>query len=301
MNRRVAFPFLTLSDEAIITEPWSLSLNGEDWQPAGSFLRDWDPASKICMRRTLRVDADVAASELDIDSGGLRLALGVRVGTGPGRLPRLIVHRESRPLAHGEREKLDLEVSGDQLSLVLDVQTQVLLAGPPHDPGPLSPQRVRSRLWVDSLLVRLEGEDPRFPMEVVDLQALLNGGTGAAAPWFLHWSPGDWNRDFQGAARLYLNKGTPAFKKKIVEEQDGPSLQVLLADVMGQICERLLSDPDAENIMAEAEPGSIAAQATTWLGRVWPEKDADFLRSVLRRQPGRFRAAFLELAELREA
>ena len=300
MNRRIAFPFLTLSGEAIINEPWSLSLNGEDVQPAGGFLLDWDSASEIRMRRTLRVDSEIAAEDLGIAPASLHLAVGVRVGTGPGRLPRRILHRECRQLVHGEwREDLDVKVLGDQLSLVLDVQTQVLLARPPEDCGPLSPQRMASRVWFDSLRVLLEGEDPRFPMEVADFRALLRGGTAAAAPWFLDWSPRDWNRDFQGAVRLYLNQDAPSFTNKI-KEQDGPTLQVLLADVMGQICERLVSDPEAKEIMTEIEPGSLAAHATTWLRRIWPDKDAAFFRSVLEQQPGRFRAAFLELAELGE-
>ena len=300
MNRRIAFPFLTLAGKAITDEPWSFSLNGENVQPAGGFLRDWDAASKIRMRRTIRVDSKIAARHLGIAPASLYLALGIRVGTGPGRLPRRILHREWRPLAHGEwREEIDVKVSGDQLSLVLDVQTQVLLARPPDDCGPLSPRRVGSRLWYDSLRVLLEGEDPRFPMEVADFRTLLGGGTAAAAPWFLHWSPRDWNRDFQGAVRLYLNKDTASFTEKIKEE-DGPTLQVLLADVMGQICERLVSDPQAVEIMAETEPGSLAAQATGWLRTIWPDKDAAFVRSVLEQQPGRFRAAFLELADLGE-
>ena len=300
MNRRIAFPFLTLAGKAITDEPWSFSLNGEDVQPAGGFLLDWDAASEIRMRRTIRVDSKIAARQLDLAPASLYLALGIRVGTGPGRLPRRILHRQWRPLVHGEgREEIDVKVSGDQLSLVLDVQTQILLARSPDDCGPLSPRRVGSRLWYDSLRVLLEGEDPRFPMEVADFRALLGGGTAAAAPWFLHWSPRDWNRDFQGAVRLYLNKDTASFTEK-TKEEDGPTLRVLLADVMGQICERLVSDPQAEEIMAETEPGSLAAQATGWLGTIWPDKDAAFVRSVLEQQPGRFRAAFLELADLGE-
>ena len=301
MNRRIAFPFLTLSDAAVKADPWSLSLNGGSWQTAGDFVPDWDSASEIRIQRTLGLDPLIAADDLGVTPEILHLAFGVRVGTGPGRLPRLILLREFRRLATGTwQEEFNIPVPGDRLSLVLDVQTQVMLAAPLNGNGPLSPRRVASRLWSDTLRVLLEGEEPRFPMEVADLRALLGDAPAAAAPWFLHWSPGDWNRDFHGAVRLYLNGNQSGFIKRI-EEQDGPTLQLLLADVMGQICERLVSDPEADEIMSGAEPESLGAQATAWLRRIWPGKDAGFVRSILEQRPGRFRAAFLEMAELGEA
>ena len=300
MNRRIAFPFLTLSDGAVQSEPWHLSLNGEDFEPAGRFVANWDSASDIRIRRTLEVHPSIAADDLGISVANLRLALVVRIGTGPGRLPRQVLRREYRKLESGTwRREFDIRVPGDRLSLVLDVQTQVLLAAAPADCGVLSPGQVANRLWSHTLRVLLEGEEPRFPMEVADFRILLGGTPAATAPWFLHWSPRDWNRDFHGAARLYLNKDQSDFIKKI-EEQDGPTLQVMLADVMGQICERLINDPEVDDIMSRAEPGSTGAQATTWLSRIWPGRDSAFVRSVLEQRPGYFRAAFLEMAELGE-
>src|SRR5690606_9974595 len=118
----------------------------------------------------------------------------------------------------------------------------------------------------------------------------------ADAPWYLHWSPRDWHRDFHGAVRLYLNERTPVFLERI-ESQDGPILQTLLAETMSQICERFIFDPEASELLANPEPGSLGAQAASWLQKSWPGKDAEFLRSVLKNQPGKFRAALLALAE----
>ena len=255
MNHRIAFPFLTLSDAAVQTEPWHFSLNGGDFKPAGGFVPDWDAASEIRIRRSLGIEPRIAADDLGIAVGHLRLALGVRIGTGSGRLPRRILLRKRRELRPGRwRGEFDFQIRGDRLSLVLDVQTQVLLATAPADCGVLSPRRAASRLWSDTLRVLLEGEEPRFPMEVADFRALLGSAPAAAAPWFLYWSPRDWNRDFHGAARLYLNGDQPDFIKRI-EEQDGPTLQVLLADVIGQICERLINDPEADDVMSGPSPG----------------------------------------------
>lgn len=300
MNRRVALPFLTLSDAAVDATPWSFSLNNGEWQLAGDFLQDWDPASVIQLRRTVRLDPRIAGDDLGITPSDLRLFLGIRVGTGPGRLPRLILVRECRELAEGNwQEEFEFRVTGRQLSTVLDVLTQFTLAVNAGEHSSLSPQRVGDRLWSDALRVRLEGEEPRFPIEIADLGTLLGNTTAVSAPWYLHWSPRDWNRDFHGAARLYLNTGCTEFIRRI-EDQDRPTLQVLLAEVMGQICERLVLEPEAGEIMDVSEPGSLGAQATAWLKKAWPGRDLSFIRSVLENRPGTFRAAFLALAELGE-
>ena len=301
MNRRVAFPFLSLSEAAVDAAPWTWSLHGGDQDPAGDFLPDWDAASTIRFRRTLRIDPLIAADDLGVPADNLRLSIGVRVGTGQGRLPRLILLQDCRELDEGTwQEEFDFEVAGEQLSLMLDIRTHIVLAAPPAEAARLSPKRIADRLWSDTLRIRLEGEEPRFPIEIVDLPALLGDAVAASAPWYLHWSPMDWDRDFHGATRLYLSKDHTDFIER-TERHDGPTLQVLLADVMGQICERLLTDPQAEDILAGAEPGSLGAQATAWLHKVWPERDANFLRSVLESQPSRFRASFLALAELDQA
>ncbi len=301
MNKRVAFPFLTLSDAAVEATPWVFSLNGGDWNPAGDFLPDWDAASAIRFRRAVRLDPLVAADDLGVMADNLRLSLGVRVGTGPGRLPRLILSRSRRELkAATWRDELDIEITGERLSLVLDLHTQIVLADPLKDCTPLSPQRIADRLWSDTLRMRLEGEEPRFPIEITDMRTLLGNAAAASTPWYLHWSPIDWNRDFHGAARLYLNKDHIDLIERI-EQHDGPTLQFLLADVMSQICERLLIDPEAEDIMVGAESGSLGAQATAWLHSLWPGKNASLIRLVLESYPGTFRAAFLALADLDEA
>ena len=301
MNRRVAFPFLTLSDAAVDFAPWFCSLDGRNWNPAGDFLSDWDAASTVRFRRTLKYDPLVAANDLDVAEDSLRLSLVVRAGTGAGRLPRQILFRKTERLSTVPAElTTSLEVPGEGLSLVLDLHTQVVLAAPPKECSPLSPHQVGDRLWSDTLRMRLEGEEPRFPIEVADMRLLLGSAVAASAPWHLHWSPLDWNRDFHGAVRLYLNRDHADLIER-VEQQDRLTLQVLLADVMSQMCERLLVDPEAWEIMSQAEPGSLGAQTVGWLHKLWPGKDMGSIRRVLCSQPGRFRAAFLALADPGEA
>lgn len=297
MNRRVAFPFLTLSESAVEASAWEISLDGVEWSAAGEFLPHWDSASDIRIRRTMRLNLELAASDLGIPVDRLALSASVRIGTGQGRLPRLILSRTRRDLRSGDTSwEFEQIIEGHRLSMILDLQTEILLADVPAEFSALSPVHPGNRLWSENARVRLEGEEPRFPIETADLAQMLGGGIAGAAPWHLHWSPGDWTRDFHGAVRLYLNEKSGEVLQRI-EDEDPATIQFLLADVMSQICERLLADPEAGTMMDAAEPGSLGAQAATWLRKAWPGKDASFIRSVLESRPGVFRSTMLALAE----
>lgn len=297
MNRRIAFPFLVLSEAAVEASAWEVSLDGFEWTGVGEFLPDWDSAIDILVRRTLRLDLELAASDLGIPVDQLAAAASVRIGTGQGRLPRQILFRTRREFRSGDTSwEFEQTIEGRRLSMILDLQTEILLAKAPADRSALSPVYPGDRLWSENFRVRLEGEEPRFPIETADLAQMLGGGIAGAAPWHLYWSPGDWTRDFHGAVRLYLNAKSGEMLQRI-EDEDPGTIQFLLGDVMSQICERFLADPEAETMMDAADPGSLGAQAATWLRKAWPGKDAAFIRSVLESRPGSFRSTMLALAE----
>jgi hypothetical protein len=297
MNRRVAFPFLVLSEAAVEASAWEISLDGVEWSGVGEFLSHWDSATDIRVRRTLRLDLELAASDLGIPVDQFAAAASVRIGTGQGRLPRLILSRTRREFRLGDISwEFEQTIEGRRLSMILDLQTEILLANPPSDRSALSPIHPGDRLWYENFRVRLEGEEPRFPIETADLAQMLGGGVVGSAPWHLHWSPGDWTRDFHGAVRLYLNTRSSEILQRI-EDEDPATIQFLLGDVMSQICERFLVDPEAETMMDASDPGSLGAQAATWLRKAWPGKDAAFIRSVLESRPGVFRSTMLALAE----
>lgn len=297
MNRRVAFPFLTLSDTAVECSPWEISLDGIEWSEAGEFLSDWDASCDIRVRRTIGLLPEIAAEELGLAGDELAVAASVRIGTGQGRLPRQILDTFRRVLTpHDPVWHFDHAIHGRELSIILDLRTDILLAETPRRASPLSPRHPCDRVWSRSHRIKLEGEEPRFPVETVDLVQMLGDGGIGLSPWHLHWSPRDWGCDFHGAVRLYLNAAAQDIVTRI-ENEDSATIQLLLGDVMTQICERYLADPDADDLMESAEPGTLGAQVSTWLGRAWPGKDASFIRSVLENRPGVFRSTLLALAQ----
>jgi hypothetical protein len=301
MNRRVAFPFLTLSESAVDATAWVLHLNGVEARIDGDFLADWDYSSSIRVSRTVRLDRKIASVDLGIPEDELMLAVVTTIGTGPGRLPRLVLKSECLQVpADGAEVEIEVEIDGERLSSVLDLANEVVLASPSRERNVLSPFKGGHRLWQDRIRVRLEGEEPRFPMEITDLRALVGESTSGAAPWYLYWSPRDWFRDFHGALRLYLHSESQEFIRR-VEEEDVLLLQAIMADVMGQVCERLVADPEADELLDACDPGSLGAQAAAWLKLAWPQHDLGFIRSILENRPGEFRAAFLALAEQGES
>ena len=300
MNRGIAFPFLTLSYFAVRSSEWAVSVNGGDWIDAGEYLGDFDAASTVEIRRTIQVDSLRAGADLEVPEDQLQLAAAVQVGTGLGRLPRRIVTRQRWQLNLASPAcELELRLSGKELSGVLDLHTEILLAAEPRTFTALSPRSPADRLWEDRTRIRLEGEEPRFPMEITDLKRILQDTIAASAPWYLHWSPRDWDRDLHGAIRLYLNQCSTDFLGRL-QTLDGASLQALLADVMGQICERFVLDPQADEMMESSEPGSLGAQAAAWLRKAWPSGTAPSIRAELEDRPGSFRSTLLALADLGE-
>ena len=190
MNRRIAFPFLTLSDSAVEASPWLISLDGGDPAQAGEFLAHWDRSSSLTLQRSLGVNLEIASADLAIPLEEMHLSVVTRIGTGPGRFPRLVVDTDRREVSPSDpKVEIHLQAEGEKLSTVLDLFTEVILSSAPAACGQLSPKHVGNRLWYERHRTRLEGEEPRFPLEVVDLRAMLGNVPAADAPWYLHWSP----------------------------------------------------------------------------------------------------------------
>ena len=298
MRGSVAFPFLTLEEEAIQAGPWQLALNDNEFRDASEYLPDWDIGSSIRVRRSLRVDHAAAARQTGIKPSDLRLAVVATVGTAGGRLPRYAPARQRLDVDPAGAETLiDFSIAGAALSNVVRLTTEVVLAKVPEDAEELAPHHVGDRLWSHKEKVRIEGEQLRFPIEAVDLRGLLDDPIAETAPWLVHWLPGEWTSDFHGAFRLFLNSANVEVQRA-VEEENTLVLQAMIADVMSQLCERLLkeTEPTAEEVTRDCEPGTVGAQARSWLELAWPGRDLDYVRSVLDNTPNIFRASLLAAA-----
>lgn len=296
MSARVAFPFLTLQDASVISNGWKIALGQGELNDAAEWLADWDSSIPIHISRTIGIDFAAAARDLDMETQDLKLVASLRIGTGTGRLPRAVIFREHQPFTFDAPIKtFDVVIDGSILSTVIDLHIDIAVASSMGSGGVLSPARKGDRVWNDLIRVRLEGEEPRLPIEVADLATILPG-SAAFAPWYLDWSPRDWTRDFHGALRLYLNSKHRDIVGRI-EAEDSEILRALMADLMGQVCESLVRDPDVESIIEGCGEGSLGAQASYWLKTAFPSGDMQAARAALEHRPGLFRAAMQALAD----
>ncbi|PCM45389.1 hypothetical protein [Marinobacter sp. ANT_B65] len=297
MTRTVAFPFLTLPDSEINAEPWSICVNGGESIPAAEFIADWDYATQIELTRNVNVSFEGAAASLGIPPRDLELALLVEVGTGAGRFPRTVLICERFPISASSGSiQVKLAPDSAKLSSFIFLTTTLVLTAPPAASGNLSPKLTNSKLWSERFMTRLDGDEPRFPIEIASFSSLFGNLPESRAPWYVSWNPGDWNRDFHGAVRLYLNKEFPEFVERL-QSGDAFLLQSISVDIVGQILEKLVIEEDAQEIIANAPAGSLGAQAGSWIRLAWPGAPIHTLKQKAESQPGRFRACIWAIAE----
>jgi hypothetical protein len=288
MTRRTAAPFNRL-DEAVLANPWMVTVGGNAPAPLQEITPDWDYAAPVSLERIVRVDHTKAIAELGLADTPFQLELLVEAGTGPGSLPREIVHQVRIALEPDHPCVVLIDLDPARLSAQVSLKTSILLAEADAPANPLAPRQAASRLWDDRIASRIEGDDPRFPMEVVSFSIVFPGRPHEEAPWTLSWSPGNPGRDFHGAVRLYLNADDEDFIQR-VHAEDRLTLQALMGDVVSQMCETALRagwDEGSESV----EPASLAGRVVHWLERAFPDNAA--ARSLLEGRPGEFRAAIL--------
>lgn len=288
MKRRTAAPFHRLS-ASLAAGPWMITVGEGAPAPLEEVTPDWDYAAPVVLERTLRLSAAEASRELGLGGNVLRLEVVVEAGTGPGNMPREIVSRTRMPLDGEAPCAIVLRLDPSRLSSQITLRTSVILAAGLEASDALAPRRAGSRLWDDFEATRIEGDDPRFPMEVISFSAAFAGRPNEEAPWTLSWSPGHPGRDFHGAARLYLNSDNEDFIERI-QDKDPLTLQAMMADVVSQMCETALRagwDEDFDS----AEEGSMAGRVAHWLGRAFD--DTAVARGLLENRPGEFRSAIL--------
>jgi hypothetical protein len=297
MTSRVAYPTLILTDDCINPFEWEILASDDTAMTVGEYLPDWDYSIPLRVQRFLSLDWSRVTDALDCGED-VKLAAVLKVGTGSGRLPRSILLRVSMDVSHDRADAFfALTIHGDQLSTVLDLTIDIILDAPSARGGVLTPTRPGDRVWKETVRMRLEGEEPRFPIEVADFELLLGRSAAARSPWYLHWSPRDWSRDFHGSMRLYLNRDHKDLIGR-VEAEESEVLRSLMADVMGQVCECLVRDVDVDDQLNSWEDGSLGRQARQWLDLAFPRFDLGQARAVLESRPGEFRAAFQAIASI---
>ncbi len=295
---RIAYPFLTLGPDAIDSTVWEILREDGKNLPLQKHLEDWDYLRPIHLRKSIKVNPSIAAMHLGIPETDLDLRLLFRIGTGPGTMPRAWVSSSLvEPDAPGIRFEINELVEGSQLSTRMKLETQLLFFGSASGASTLAPSLQAAKVWSHEFDVLLEGSEPRFPMETVSFEKAFPGRPHAASMWYLHWSPSGIRNDFAGSVRLYLNLDHENFMERFTDG-DRLLLQAIMADVMTQLISRVVAMDDAQQIVEQAEEGSVANYIGHWLSLAFPGESVADVGSKLERRPGDFHAGILAAAEV---
>lgn len=294
--KHVAFPFLTIEDRLVEATAWSLLDEAGNAQAMGEYLPGWDYARDLRVSRMIGLSGELNGDSLGLPIDHAGFSVIVRLGTGPGSLPRrcwTIARQDVRP---GDRIIIDHLIPGHRLSQRLRLETTIILPGAEGRASRFAPWRPGSVLWRDEHDMMLEGSSPRFPMEIVSFRERFAGRPEAGALWHLHWRPGNLHRDFGGSVRLFLNHDRPDFIERFTGS-DPQTLQCTLADVITQVLSRALLDEDLEEALADCEDTSVAGHVAAWFELAFPGEDLTSIRNLHLSSPGHFHAAILSMAD----
>lgn len=288
--KHVAFPFLTIDDQMVDATAWSLLDEAGNAQAMGEYLTGWDYARDLRISRMIGLSGELEEERLGLLQGKAHFSVIVRLGTGPGSLPRRCWTIARQDVRLGDRIIIDQHVPGRQLSQRLRLETTIILAGAEGRTSRFAPWRPGSVLWRDEHDLMLEGNSPRFPMEIVSFRERFAGRPEAGALWHLHWRPGNLHRDFGGSVRLFLNNDRQDFIERFTGS-DPQTLQCTLTDVITQVLSRALHDEDLEDALAECEETSVAGHVAAWFDIAFPGENLSAIRNLHLVSPGHFHAA----------
>lgn len=302
MSSRIAFPFLTLPDAAVGFRGWMIGDPGQPLRPASDLFDGWDYERDLEVHVECRFNFERVGDALGLAAEDVALCVTLKAGTGAGTMPRRLDRLASSLVSsHSPHAVLSGRVLSGRASSRLRLECAVTLGALPANPGTaFSPNVVGARLWAQRKDILLEdGGDSRFPIELVPFSTAFRGQPQENAPWYIHWRPGQFEADFGGSVRVYVNSQYEELAKRFVDG-DPLTLQAIIGDVMSQMVSAAVAIGDCDSILSHCEEGTVGGQVRRWIELAFPGQETAAVRAMHGTAPGRFRAALLAAARLGE-
>ena len=287
----VVKPFLVCQQSISISE-WDLMLNDEVVD-AIALAEQWSHASKLTASCRLSVNWDLLKKELQITQPNI--SYSVEVGTGESTVPWVVSHRVvSIPENNGELE-ITLDCHSEKLLSQLFIKTSVVLSD--YSGGSeLSPTNKGDVLWEHRHKAQLTQKLNSFPVLPIDFSSLSTSTSLRLNdnPWFIEWSPTDWEIDISAAIRLYINKENYDFYRRFMDG-DAETLKVINADLIKQVCSAFIYT-EYSNEDSPFFDGSLGWQAGKWIESIWSDLPINILKDKLINSPAEFNAECMKAA-----
>jgi hypothetical protein len=272
-----------------VCEPWVLAHGGSS-EALPAFLPHWDYNSDLVLVRTVVVDVGGVRHDCSLNDGDpLRIAA---VWRSTGTALRGCLFRSDLPLGGGLHSvSLFGEVPAKDLAGEVEVETHVLVPTARATAEPLSPHYAGSVLWTDAVTVVLEGNAPRFPVELVDFQTVL-WAPHPDASWYVSWNRYDLDQPMLGSVRLFVNARHPRVVRAMSQDaQDGEARVIRSAiyyDVGRSLIRAALNDDQFLENPEAFSPGTIGRAVARLLRFLFPTDSPTSVRSAMQERPEHF-------------
>lgn len=292
--KNIAFPFRCLNEDCLNIASWQLHEDKKEPEVVPEYINDWDYQKDIFLSRAISVDPEKISNSLGLNTPPDSLCTIIRIGTGKGSIPRAWIDTQKHEFDISKPINISLRISGQNLSERLYIETSIIYAHVFENGDELTPSIPAALLWRDGINIRLEGDETRFPVEAVKFSAIFKGQPQEKALWYLDYSEGHPTRDFTSAVRLYVNMEQKEFYDRFYNQED-ITLQILISEIMIEICKDFLSDDEYLDI-SDFEPGTIGGYASSWLELAFSGASLSTCKSILEATPAKFNSALQAIA-----
>jgi len=203
--------YLTISDDQVRHDPWSISLANTDAESSAEQLRDWSYYQPVVAKITVVAEIEDLYRSLALDESAELSLVILWVSSGTS------LRGASAPVSLEQNEtSAILEIDGGVLRGDVRFEAQIFLSRPSGSLiSELAPQVVGSVVWQSNHVVRLEGSGSRMPVLALPFSEHVPAG-GDHAMWWLQVAQ---ESDFDAAADsvlwMWLNSENAAIQEML--------------------------------------------------------------------------------------
>ena len=216
MSRPISLGYLTPPEEAFSPSSWVVTPMGAPPLLDPSLVESWQYDTDLSVEKTIRVDLPQLRTSTHLTSAdelrGVLIAKSTRTG---------LQHSSEVKVIRDGENTLSLHLRGAECGGALRLRVCVT-SGSINSSSRLAPSRAGSLLWSQEHRVFLEGDQSRFPTEVVSFATHPTAPIGAA--WSLEVDAGDLAAPAIGCVRLILNSDHAAYGR-LASEPGSPQAE----------------------------------------------------------------------------
>ena len=279
-------PFLRAAGDEVSGGEWLM----EDGTEVPRLHVDWDPATRVALHRKLVISGRTLAGNCQLEpSTGCVLGC---VWEGAATRLRGTGSKAAFDLDSDAREALvSVDIPGRLLGGTLSLRTVLSVIGP-RPSGELGAAQPGEILWTDRKRVVLEGEDSRFPVNVVDFSQVAT--LQSSAGWMLTWQSRNFEEPFGASLRLLLNRAEPRVQDAVVTGSDSEAAQAIRRNIQVDTARTLvaygLGSQEFIDGSADYVEGSVGRAIVELVGQVFGSMDIGAVCAMRDEQPGEFEA-----------